>query len=153
MQKAKEVSSISWEKLYLKAVKVAYEIQHKLTMKNSDSVVLLYKDGEVTEFVVALFVCFMAGVTAIPIHQDISLTEVLNIINLTSTKLLLYSETVAKELDRLSVQNLRINWPSETIKMENNGLGSARKSEVSHWNAKQQKLRRTTKPQVNRIPI
>ena len=40
----------------------------------------------------------MAGVTAIPIHQDISLTEVLNIINLTSTKLLLYSETVAKEL-------------------------------------------------------
>lgn len=143
--KGKEVSSISWEKLYLKAVKVAYEIQHKLTMKNSDSVVLLYKDGEVTEFVVALFGCFMAGVTAIPIHQDISLTEVLNIINLTSTKLLLYSETVAKELDRLSVQNLRINWPSKLLRWRTTDLGSARKSEVSHWNAKQQKLKKDNK--------
>ena len=63
--KGKEVNSISWEKLYLKAVKVAYEIQHKMSMKNSDTVVLLYKDGEVAEFVVALFGCFMAGVTAI----------------------------------------------------------------------------------------
>ena len=87
----------------------------------------------------------MAGVTAIPIHQDISLTEVLNIINLTSTKLLLYSETVAKELDRLSVQNLRINWPSKLLRWRTTDLGSARKSEVSHWNAKQQKLKKDNK--------
>ena len=143
--KGKEVNSISWEKLYLKAVKVAYEIQHKMSMKNSDTVVLLYKDGEVAEFVVALFGCFMAGVTAIPIHQDISLSEVLNIINLTSSKLLLYSETVAKELDRLNTQNLRISWPSKLTRWRTTDFGSAKKSEVSHWNSKQQKLKKENK--------
>ncbi|RCK55493.1 Uncharacterized protein C56F8.02 [Candida viswanathii] len=143
--RGKEVNSITWEKLYLKAVKVAYEIQHKVTMKNSDTVVLLYKDGEVAEFVVALFGCFMAGVTAIPIHQDISLSEVLNIINLTSSKLLLYSETVAKELDRLNAQNLRISWPSKLTRWRTTDFGSAKKSELSHWNTKQQKLKKEKK--------
>lgn len=57
--RGKEVNSITWEKLYLKAVKIAYEIQHKSTMKNSDTVILLYKDGEVTEFVAALFDAFL----------------------------------------------------------------------------------------------
>ncbi|EMG48062.1 SPAC56F8.02 Uncharacterized protein C56F8.02 [Candida maltosa Xu316] len=140
--KGKEVSSITWEKLYLKAVKVAYEIQHKMTLKNTDTVILLYKDGEVTEFVVALFGCFMAGVTAIPIHQDISLSEVLNIINLTSSKLLLYSETVAKELDKLNTQNSRIGWPSKLVRWRTTDFGSAKKSELSHWNTKQLKSKK-----------
>ncbi|KAG7666394.1 uncharacterized protein J8A68_000068 [[Candida] subhashii] len=135
--RGKEVNSITWEKLYLKSMKVAYEIQHKLTLKNSDTVVLLYKEGEVAEFVVALFGCFMAGVTAIPIHQDISLHEVLEIIGLTGTKLLLYSETVAKELDRLNAQNSRINWPSKLTKWRTTEFGSAKKSEIVHWDMRQ----------------
>lgn len=143
--RGKEINSISWEKLYLKAVKVAYEIQHKMTLKNSDTVVLLYKDGEVAEFVVALFGCFMAGVTAIPIHQDISLSEVFNIINLTSSKLLLYSETVAKELDKISSQNLRMSWPSKLTRWRTTDFGSAKKSEVSYWVSKQQKLKKENK--------
>ncbi len=57
--------------LYSKALKIAYDIMHKLTLKDSDSVVLYYK-GEICEFATALFGCFMAGVTAIPIHKDIS---------------------------------------------------------------------------------
>lgn len=133
--RGKETNSITWEKLYLKSVKVAYEIQHKLTLKNSDTVVLLYKDVEVTEFVVALFGCFMAGVTAIPIHQDISFHEILDIISLTGTKLLLYSENVAKELDRVS-QNQRINWPPKLMKWRTTEFGSAKKSEITHWDMK-----------------
>ncbi|CAK9439986.1 uncharacterized protein LODBEIA_P40860 [Lodderomyces beijingensis] len=134
--RGKEVSSISWEKIYLRAVKIAYEIQHKVSMKNNDTVVLLYKDGEVAEFVTALFGCFIAGVTAIPIHQDISLNEVISILNLTSSKLLLYSETVAKELERLNAQSSRIQWPSKLIRWRTTDLGSAKKSEISYWNMK-----------------
>lgn len=145
--KGKETSSISWEKLHLKAVKVAYEIQHKLSLKNSDTVVLLYKDGEVTEFAVALFGCFLAGVTAIPIHQDISLNEVLDIINLTLTKLMLYSEIVAKELDKLNAQANRINWPTKLVRWKTTELGSAKKSELANWLSKQHQP--VTKDKVN----
>ncbi|KAK6457768.1 uncharacterized protein RJT20DRAFT_149319 [Scheffersomyces xylosifermentans] len=137
--KGKEVSSITWEKLYLKAVKVAYEIRHKSTLKVGDTVVLLYKDGEVSEFVVALLACFMTGVTAIPIHQDISLHEVLDIINLTSTKLVLYSEIVAKELDKLNAQSQKINWPAKLLRWRTTEFGSAKKSELTHWNSRESK--------------
>lgn len=135
--KGKEVSTITWEKLYLKAVKVAYEIRHKVALKNSDTVILLYKEGEVAEFTVALFGCFMAGVTAVPIHQDVSLHEVLDIINLTSSKLVLYSETVAKELDKLNSHGQRIVWPPKLLRWRTTDFGSARKSEVSFWDSKQ----------------
>ncbi|KAG2733551.1 hypothetical protein G9P44_003076 [Scheffersomyces stipitis] len=131
--KGKEVNSISWEKLYLKSVKIASEIRHKSTLKNGDTVVLLYKDGEVVEFVVAFLGCIMSGVTAIPIHQDISIHEVLDIINLTGTKLVLYSEVVAKELDRLNAQSQRINWPPKLLRWRTTEFGSAKKSELSHW--------------------
>ena len=145
--KGKEISSITWEKLYTKAVKVAHEI-NKMALKNSDTVVLLYKDGEVCEFAVAMFGCFMAGVTAIPIHQDISLHEVLDIINLTSTKLVLYSDTVAKELDKLNATGQKIIWPPKLIRWKTTDFGSAKKSDLATWTNKisqQQQARRESK--------
>ncbi|CCE78141.1 Piso0_000756 [Millerozyma farinosa CBS 7064] len=135
--KGKEVSSITWEKLHSKAVKIAHEIQHKLSLKNSDTVILLYKDGEVNEFTVSLFGCFLASVTAIPVHQDISLHEVLDIINLTSTKLVLYSESVAKELDKVHASN--IIWPPKLTRWRTTDFGSSKKSELADWNAKNYK--------------
>ncbi|EGV62056.1 hypothetical protein PSN45_000766 [Yamadazyma tenuis] len=134
--KGKEVSAITWDKLYLKAVKVAYEITHKLSLKNSDTVILLYKEGEVAEFAIALFGCFMAGVTAVPIHQDVSLYEVLDIINLTSSKLVLYSESVAKELDRLNSNGSRIVWPPKLTRWRTTEFGSVKKSDLSAWDSK-----------------
>lgn len=136
--KGKEVNSISWDKLYSKAVKVAYEIEHKLSLKNSDTVVLLYKDGEVAEFAVALFGCFLARVTAIPIHQDVSLPEVINIITLTSTKLMLFSDSVARELEKLNTPgpNLRLNWPPKLIRWKTTDFGSAKKSELAQAQTK-----------------
>lgn len=134
--KGKEVSTISWEKLYLKAVKVAHEITNKLVVKTNDSVVLLYKDGEVVEFVVALFGCFMAGATAVPIHQDVSLHEVLDIIKLTLSRLLLYSESVARELDRLNPQSNRFSWPPKLVRWRTTDFGSAKKSELAAWHSR-----------------
>lgn len=148
--KGKEVSSMSWEKLYLKAVKVAYEMKHKISLGKNDIVVLLYKDGEVAEFAVALLGCFMADVTAIPIHQDISLHEVLEIINLTSSKLVLYSDVIAKELEKLNATPSRITWPPKLTRWRTTEFGSAKKSELSSWNSKSnQKLSTTANSKAN----
>lgn len=126
--KGKEQLSISWEKLFLKAVKVAAELKHRTHVKLNDTVVLLYKDGEVCEFAVALFGCYMAGVTAIPIHQDISLSEMFDVIALTQTSLVLMSESVAKELERVGADP-KLAWPAKVARLRTTDLGSARRSE------------------------
>lgn len=143
--KGKDVGSITWEKLYSKSVKVAYEIEHKLSLKNADTVVLLYKDGEVTEFAIALFGCFIAGVTAIPIHQDISLPEVINIISLTSTKLMLFSESVAKELEKLNTPTSKLKWPTKLIRWRTTDFGSAKKSELQSAQTKLKSMTQRSK--------
>lgn len=134
--KGKDVALISWEKLYSKALKIAYDIMHKLTLKDSDSVVLYYKEGEICEFATALFGCFMAGVTAIPIHQDISFQEVLSIVALTSSKLVLYSEAVLKDLEKLLGPGLGQAWPTKLTRWKTTDFGSAKKSEISSWQSK-----------------
>ncbi|CAH2350044.1 uncharacterized protein CLIB1423_01S01134 [[Candida] railenensis] len=137
--RGKETSSMIWEKLYLKAVKVACEIKNKLALKNSDAVVLLYKENEVAEFTVALFGCFMANVPAIPIHQDISLPEVLDIIKVTSSRLLLFSDTVSRDLDKLTTSNAghsKFTWPTKLLRWRTTELGSAKKSELVSWVSK-----------------
>ncbi|GEQ69116.1 hypothetical protein JCM33374_g2787 [Metschnikowia sp. JCM 33374] len=127
--KGKVQQSIIWEKLYLKAVKVAHELKHRTSFKSNDTVALLYKDSEVCEFAVALFGCFMANVTAIPIHNDISLTEMFEIMSSTSSSLVLMSESVSKELEKLSTASTPLIWPSKISRLRTTDLGSARKSE------------------------
>ncbi|KAK6464601.1 hypothetical protein DFJ63DRAFT_317880 [Scheffersomyces coipomensis] len=140
--KGKRVNSITWTKLYLKAMKLAHDMHHKLPIRSGACVLLLYRDGEVCEFAVALFACFMIGVTAIPIYQDISLDEVLDIVRTTSSELLLYSDAVAK---RLEAQNLAIKWPSKLVRWKTNDLGSAKPAEQHDFKRVMQKLSIDTK--------
>lgn len=130
--RGKETLSTLWEKLYLRAVKVAYELKHRLTLRPKETCVLLYKDGEVAEFVVALFGCFMADITAIPVHQDILLAEVFDIIGLTGCRMVLYSDTIAKELDRLGPA-LRLLWPAKLLRWKTTDFGAAKRLEVLLW--------------------
>lgn len=127
--RGRELQTISWEKLFLKSVKVANELKHRPHLNPSDPVVLLYKDLDVTEFTVALFGCFMASLTAIPIHQDIALTEMFEVINTTSSSLVLMSDSVYKEFEKLSAVNTKLTWPSKVSRLRTTDLGSARKSE------------------------
>lgn len=127
--KGKEQLSITWEKLMLKATKVAAELKHRHQIKPNDTVGLLYKDGEICEFVVALFGCFMARATAIPIHQDISLQEMFDVVSMSATPLVLMSDSVLKEIDRIAATNPTVTWPSKTIRLRTTDLGSAKKSD------------------------
>lgn len=127
--RGKELQTISWEKLYLRSVKIASDLKHRPHLKPNDTVVLLYKDLEVCEFTVALFGCFMANLTAIPIHQDISLLEMFDVIKTTSSQLVLMSDSVYKELEKLSAVNEKLVWPPKVSRFRTTDLGSARKSE------------------------
>ena len=62
--KGKELGNITWEKLASRSEKVAQVIRDKSGLYRGDRVALVYRDSEIIEFVVALFGCFIAGVTA-----------------------------------------------------------------------------------------
>lgn len=124
--RGKEAQSMTWEKLLMKAVRVAHEIRHRGGTKPNDAVALLYKELEVCEFAVALFGCFLANVAAIPIHLDILLPEMLDIISVTSTPLVLMSESMHKELDKIAAVNHSFVWPSKLARLRTSDLGSAR---------------------------
>lgn len=130
--KGKELQSILWEKLYLKATKVAADLKHRHQMKPNDTAVLLYKDGEVCEFAVALFGCFMARVAAIPIHQDIALQEMFDVISLTSSLFVLMSESVQKEIERISTTKQKVLWPPKVVRLRTTDLGSAKRSDIEN---------------------
>lgn len=134
--KGKVLQSLLWEKLLFKAVKVAIELKHRLTHKTSDIVVLLYKEHEVCDFAVSLFACYMANITAIPIHNDIALVEMFDILQLTGSLLVLMSDSVSKELEKLGAANLSIQWPPKVSRLKTTDLGSARNSEIESFFSK-----------------
>lgn len=136
--KGKAQMTISWEKLYLKAVKVAYELRHRAQYKLKTSVALLFKEAEVCEFAVACFGCFLADVTAIPIHNDISLTEMFEIMASAGLLLVLMSDAVFKELERQSA-SLRLVWPAKIGRMRTTDLGSASSSEQESISSRMKK--------------
>lgn len=128
--RGKEAQSITWEKMFLKAAKVAHEVKHRTSGKLGAAVVLLYRQTEVCEFTVALFGCFLANATAIPIHLDILLAEMLDIVGVASASLVLMSETMYKEIDKLPAPDFV--WPAKVARLRTSDLGSARKSEQEH---------------------
>ena len=144
--KGKEVSILTWEKLYLKSVKIAAEIS-KLALGRNDTVVLLYKESEITDFCVALFGCLMAGVPAIPIHQDISIPEVFEIMQAASTKLVLFSESVNKDLDKLNASGQKIIWPNKLIRWRTTDMGSAKGSVLTTWLSKAKQINSNLRPE------
>ncbi|CDF91549.1 ZYBA0S12-01464g1_1 [Zygosaccharomyces bailii CLIB 213] len=99
-EKGKE-TSITWDKLYLKAEKVAH-ILSKEKLYKMDKVLLWYNKSEVIDFTVALLGCFIAGMVAVPVSfETYSLGEITEIIKLTSSKSVLISEECYGQLENL----------------------------------------------------
>ncbi|KAL3239418.1 Cmr2p RNJ42_04461 [Nakaseomyces bracarensis] len=92
---------ITWDKLYLRAEKVAYELNKERIYK-MDKVLLWYNMEDTVEFCVALMGCFIAGMVAVPISfQTYPLSDIIDIIKITSSKLVLISNNCHKQLDNL----------------------------------------------------
>ncbi|SCU86619.1 LAME_0D06964g1_1 [Lachancea meyersii CBS 8951] len=94
-------SSISWDKLYLRAERVAHEIEKHRLYKMA-KVLLWFNKDDLVEFAVSILGCFIAGMVAVPVSlQTYSLGEIIQIVGLTSATLTLISEHCLKQIDNL----------------------------------------------------
>lgn len=108
---------ITWEKLYLRAEKVAHELK-KTKLYRMDKLLLWYNKEEVIEFTVALVGCFIAGMVAVPISfETYSLQEIVEIIRQTNCKYILISNECYRQLD-----NLHSPTHNTTIKINRNEM-------------------------------
>lgn len=94
-------TGISWDKLYLRAERVAHELtKHKLY--KMDKVLLWFNRGDIVEFTVSLLGCFIAGMVAVPVSlETYSLSEISQIVDLTSATYSLIADECLKQIDNL----------------------------------------------------
>ncbi|AJT77887.1 DMAP1-binding Domain [Saccharomyces cerevisiae] len=92
---------ITWDKLYLKAERVAHEL-NKSHLYKMDKILLWYNKNDVIEFTIALLGCFISGMAAVPVSfETYSLREILEIIKVTNSKFVLISNACHRQLDNL----------------------------------------------------
>ena len=109
-------SYITWEKLYLRAERVAHELARRHLYK-MDKIPLWYKKEESIEFAAAILGCFISGMTAVPISfETYTLGEIMEIIKMTGSKLILISNDCYKQLNNL--QSISNNTRIKLIKIE-----------------------------------
>lgn len=90
--RGKEASALTWEKLNARAEKISHAIKEKGKVQPGDRVALIYRKCEVLEFIPALFACFLAGATAVPINAAEDLSELSFITTLTNIYLILTTD-------------------------------------------------------------
>jgi len=121
--KGKELGSVTWDKLASRAEKVAQVIRDKSGLYRGDRVALVYRDHEIIEFTVALFGCFIAGVTAVPINHADDYQELNYILNSIQAHLVLTTDNNLKAFQRdLALQKLA--WPRGVEWWKTNEFGS-----------------------------
>jgi acyl-CoA synthetase (AMP-forming)/AMP-acid ligase II len=128
--KGKEQQVCSWEKLSLRAEKVAQVIREKSGLYRGDRVALVYRDAELIDFAVALLGCFIAGVVAVPINDLEDYSKLNYILTTTQAHLALTTENNLKAFQReLAAQKL--TWPRGVEWWKTNEFGSfhAKKNE------------------------
>ncbi|AAS51149.2 ACL079Cp [Eremothecium gossypii ATCC 10895] len=130
-------NSITWEKLYLRAEKVAHELG-KTKVYKMNKLLLWYDPGEAIEFAVALLGCFIAGTIAVPVSfETYTLQEIVEIIKQTNAKSILISEECSKQLDTLYVNSrsklklLKSNFFSQLTFIKTDDLGTYAKAKRS----------------------
>ena len=121
--KGKELGSVTWDRIASRAEKVAQVIRDKSGLYRGDRVALVYHDTEIIEFTVALFGCFIAGVTAVPINHQDDYKELIYILSSTQANLALTTDNNLKAFQRdLALQKLA--WPRGVEWWKTNEFGS-----------------------------
>jgi hypothetical protein len=121
--RGKEPTSITWEKLNARAEKIAHQIKEKGNVKPGDRIALIYRKSEVLEFIPALFGCFLAGVTAVPINAAEDLSELSFILNLTNIYLILTTDFNQRAFTK-DMQAKSIEFPSSINWWKTNDMGT-----------------------------
>ncbi|OLL26567.1 hypothetical protein NEOLI_000288 [Neolecta irregularis DAH-3] len=121
--KGKEVHTMTWEKIALRAEKVGHVIREKSGLYRGDRVALVYRDSEVVEFVVALLGCFIAGVVAVPVNKPEDYEELNFILTSTQAHLALTTDNNLKAFQR-GLSAAKIPWPRGVEWWKTNDFGS-----------------------------
>lgn len=121
--KGKEVNAIAWDKLALRAEKVAQMIREKSRLYRGDRVVLLYQESEVIDFAIALLGCFLAGMVAVPVSTASPFKDIAYILGSTQSHLALTTDTNLKNLQRVMTTQ-RLQWPRNVEWWKTNEFGS-----------------------------
>lgn len=122
--KGKDIGSLTWEKLYGRAEKVAQLLRNRPGNTKGAKIGLVYRRSEVLDFLVAFHGCFLASMVAVPIITLDSLKELRNILTQTSITLVLSTDANIKALTK-DLQARREDWPAGVDWWKTNDLGSA----------------------------
>lgn len=121
--RGKEPTTLSWEKLNARAEKIAQTIKSKGNVKPGDRVALIYRKSEVLEFIPALFGCFLAGVTAVPINAAEDLSELSFILTLANIYLILTTDHNQRAFTK-DMQAKSIEFPPSISWWKTNEMGT-----------------------------
>ncbi|KAI9483334.1 MAG: hypothetical protein EXX96DRAFT_477885 [Benjaminiella poitrasii] len=121
--RGKESTTLSWDKLNARAEKIAQALRSKGNVKSGDRVALIYRKPEVLEFIPALFACFLAGVTAVPINAAEDLSELSFILTLTNICLILTTEHNHRAFTK-DMQSKSVEFPSSIQWWKTNDMGT-----------------------------
>lgn len=121
--RGKEPISLTWDKLNARAEKIAQTIRNKGNLKPGDRVALIYRKSEVIEFIPALFGCFLAGVTAVPINAAEDLSELSFILTLANIYLILTTEHNHKAFLK-DIQAKSVEFPPSILWWKTNDMGT-----------------------------
>ncbi|KAJ3395220.1 hypothetical protein HDU92_006117 [Lobulomyces angularis] len=103
--KGKLMNSMTFGKLNSKASKVAQCIKEKASLAIGSNIGLIYKKGELADYVTALFGCFYAGMVAVPIVTccvgiQEELLDIEHILEAAKISLILTTDSTLKSLTR-----------------------------------------------------
>ncbi|KAK4143901.1 uncharacterized protein C8A04DRAFT_11987 [Dichotomopilus funicola] len=121
--KGKEIASITWDKLAMRAEKVAQVIRDKSSLYRGDRVALIYRDSEIIDFAIALLGCFIAGVVAVPINELQDYQKLNLILTSTQAHLALTTDNNLKAFQR-DITAQKLNWPKGVEWWKTNEFGS-----------------------------
>jgi acyl-CoA synthetase (AMP-forming)/AMP-acid ligase II len=121
--RGKEPESLTWDKLNARAEKIANTLRQKGNIKPGDRVALIYRKSEVLEFIPALFGCFLAGVTAVPINAAEDLAELSFILTLTNVSLILTTEYNQRAFTK-DLQTKQVEFPVSISWWNTNTMGT-----------------------------
>ncbi|QPG73002.1 hypothetical protein FOA43_000306 [Brettanomyces nanus] len=123
-QRGKETQTLTWDKLYLRAEKVAKQIKTKAALYPGDRVCIIYQNIEVIDFLVALYGCLLSGTVAVPMNSGLPVKDMVKIMTDTQSHLCLMSESVYKHFEKLTHKRKTPLWPKGVEVWKTSDMGT-----------------------------
>ncbi|KAI3641391.1 hypothetical protein MIR68_000521 [Amoeboaphelidium protococcarum] len=124
--KGKEHNQLTFEKLYGRVLKVASVLTEKYQLKRQEKVALLFRKGELAEFVVSMAACSAINIVAVPIvsnpYSD-QVVELLSIMKENDCKVMLTTDSDYRILSK-ELAHRKLKFPSSIYVMKTNEYGS-----------------------------